>query len=88
MSLDTYPVAYVEAMQSRLAELEAENKALRERNSKLEDCIETAWGIIANAGGGNWDNESQEWKKAAESWRDNQFHHISTVREKVEGGTR
>lgn len=35
-----------------------------------EDLLEWAWGIIANAGGGNWELESQEWREAAARWRD------------------
>lgn len=34
------------------------------------DLLEWAWGIIANAGGGNWELESQEWREAAARWRD------------------
>lgn len=34
------------------------------------EAVETAWGIIANASGGNWDKESKDWKEAAERWRD------------------
>ena len=41
MSLDTYPVAKVEAMQARLAALEAENKALRDRLAE-EDTVKNA----------------------------------------------
>jgi hypothetical protein len=40
-------------------------------NRKLLDLLETAWNIIANAGG--WDDEnvaSPGWKAAAERWRD------------------
>lgn len=77
---------------ARLAELEAENKALRERNAKLECCVDAAWGIIANAGGGDWNTQTPEWKEAAESWRDNQFHPIikdvAAVNAKAEGGMR
>ena len=40
-----------------------------------DDLIEYAWGIIANAGGGNWDTQTDEWRKAAERWRD-QYHAI------------
>ena len=36
----------------------------------LEDLLMTAWGIIANAGGGDWDTQTPEWKAAAERWRD------------------
>ncbi len=34
------------------------------------DLLEWAWGIIANAGGGNWELESPEWREAASRWRD------------------
>ena len=37
---------------------------------KENDPILAAWGIIANAGGGNWDNESAEWRACAERWRE------------------
>lgn len=32
--------------------------------------LEAAWGIIANAGGGNWNRETPEWRVAASNWRD------------------
>jgi len=32
--------------------------------------LEIAWGIIANAGGGDWIKEGAEWTTAAERWRD------------------
>lgn len=35
--------------------------------------LETAWGIIANASGGRWDEESKAWRNAAMRWRD-QYH--------------
>lgn len=42
------------------------------KTNELEDHLELAWGIIANAYGGNWDlAENKEWKPAAERWRDN-----------------
>ena len=34
------------------------------------DLLQIAWGIIANANGGDWDNAAPEWKAAAERWRD------------------
>jgi hypothetical protein len=37
------------------------------------DLIEWAWGVIANAGGGNWDKETAEWREAAGKWRDAYF---------------
>jgi hypothetical protein len=51
---------------------------LEKEQSKLKDMLETAWGIIANAGGGNWDLESDEWQEASKKWRD-QYHEIKTV---------
>jgi hypothetical protein len=38
------------------------------------DGLELAWGLIANAGEGNWDRETPEWKAAAERWRDEVWH--------------
>jgi hypothetical protein len=32
--------------------------------------LDAAWGIIANAGGGDWKTQTQEWREAAERWRD------------------
>jgi hypothetical protein len=39
------------------------------RMAKL-DAIEDAWGIIANAYGGDWSKAPSEWREAAERWRD------------------
>jgi hypothetical protein len=36
--------------------------------------LQLAWGIIANAGGGNWELETEEWQKAAANWRDECWH--------------
>ena len=40
---------------------------------------ELAWGLIANAYGGNWDlaSEASGWKAAAEKWRDDYFKTLS-----------
>ena len=35
-----------------------------------DDLLEAAWGIIANANGGDWNKASPEWRDAAEKWRD------------------
>lgn len=40
------------------------------RLAKAHVALDLAWGLVANAGGGNWDRESLEWKEAAERWRD------------------
>ena len=44
---------------------------MTEREQVLLDMAEMAWGIIANAGEGDWTRESHDWQKAAARWRDN-----------------
>lgn len=39
------------------------------------DMLGAAWGIIANAFYGNWNEASPEWRQAAERWRD-EYHKI------------
>lgn len=39
-------------------------------SDELRDSIETAWGIIANVSGGDWEKQSAEWQQAAARWRD------------------
>ena len=41
-----------------------------ERVVELEELAELAWGIIANANGGDWDKANTDWREAAERWRD------------------
>lgn len=43
--------------------------AFAERVQGYLDLIEDAWGIIANAGGGNWRLETPDWNDAAVGWR-------------------
>lgn len=43
-------------------------------NANLMASMETAWGIIANAHGGDWSKAAPEWKRAAERWRDEDWH--------------
>jgi hypothetical protein len=38
--------------------------------ARLAAELEMAWGIIANAGGGDWSKETPEWQEAAAKWRD------------------
>lgn len=45
----------------------------------VDPLLESAWGIIANAGGGNWDKEGSEWREAAERWRDGYHERLSVV---------
>ena len=37
---------------------------------KQSDQLELAWGLIANSYGGNWELANDEWRGAAERWRD------------------
>jgi hypothetical protein len=49
----------------------ADEVAQREaKNERLVDELELAWGIIANAGGGDWETQTKEWQDAATRWRD------------------
>jgi len=65
----------VEAME-RVAKLyERGLHAERQRIADLIGLCETAWGVIANASGGDWKRESRVWRGAAELWRD-RYHRI------------
>lgn len=48
---------------------------------RLLDLLESAWGVIANAGlhKGSWDHEHPEWVQAAEGWRD-RWHAVLEAR--------
>ena len=43
--------------------------------------LELAWGIIANAQGGDWEKATPEWKAAAERWRDRYYKTIPATSE-------
>lgn len=49
-----------------------------ERNERLRDGIEAAWGVIAKASHGVWDLESPDWREAAEKWRDEYWNSVLT----------
>ncbi len=40
------------------------------KQPNAELAVELAWGLIANAHGGDWELATKEWKTAAERWRD------------------
>lgn len=42
----------------------------------VHELISDAWGLIANAGEGNWERESPAWQKAAVTWRDNWHRYL------------
>jgi len=46
---------------------------IKMKTKTKDELLEWAWGLIANAFGGNWDEASKEWKKAAERWRDEYY---------------
>ena len=50
----------------------------------LDDLLSTAWAVIANANGGDWDKATAEWKGAAERWRDRYFAVLPACSDKVE----
>lgn len=51
--------------------IDLELQELPDSEDKInDDLTEEAWGIIANAYGGDWELASSEWKTAAERWRD------------------
>ena len=45
-------------------------RAVRAAIAGLLEHIDLAWGVIANAGDGDWSKESEQWRGAAERWRD------------------
>lgn len=46
------------------------DRTMEARVAELENCIEGAWGIIANVSRGNWTEQHPEWQEAAIKWRD------------------
>jgi len=64
--------------------LRLEGETMKVEVERLRDNLETAWGLIANAGGGNWEKESPEWREAAARWRDEWFAKIRTAIDAVE----
>lgn len=59
-------------------EVELADKALHHDSAATEAC-EIAWGIIANAGGGDWTTQTPEWQDAAARWRDEHWHPLLGV---------
>lgn len=52
---------------------DSQQELVKERTALMLG-MELAWGVIANAGEGNWERESSGWRWAAENWRDNHWH--------------
>jgi hypothetical protein len=61
--------------------LDAHDAAVRdEERAPWLDMLNVAWGIICNAGDGDWSNESSEWKDAAARFRDDYHAAIRALR--------
>jgi hypothetical protein len=45
-----------------------------------EELLHDAWAIISNAGGGNWERESAQWRHAAKQWRERYFDALTRDR--------
>jgi hypothetical protein len=58
------------------AELARKYTEAKQRIKRLEECTETAWGIIANVDSGSWGEQRADWREAAIHWRDEQFHPV------------
>jgi len=61
----------------RLAAALEQIDGLRAALEAANDAVEIAWGIIANAGGGDWNKETREWREAAARWRDENLEKVS-----------
>jgi hypothetical protein len=57
-------------MRAWAARLTAIIERYEKERAEASDLLEAAWGIIANAGAGNWERESRDWQNAAPAWRD------------------
>jgi hypothetical protein len=49
----------------------------RQQLAEARDSEELAWGVIANAGGGDWKRETEEWQGATARWRDRYFARLT-----------
>lgn len=47
-----------------------------EELERLLHALYLAWTVIANAGHGDWEQESSDWQYAAKRWRDEHYHPI------------
>jgi hypothetical protein len=67
ISVESVAIALASARLTERLAAQAEVKRLIER-------LECAWGVIANAGAGDWANETAAWQAAAARWRDECWH--------------
>lgn len=43
-----------------------------------DDLLMSAWGVIANVSGGNWNEQSDDWQGAALRWREQFRDHLDS----------
>lgn len=61
------------------AELIDSVRELHAAIAELEHTIDLAWGLVANAGDGDWTRESDQWREAAARWRDERYTRSSSA---------
>lgn len=64
----------LEMMADEMEDLRKELEAAQAQVAVLMDGMEMAWGVIANAGRGDWTLEHPDWREAAANWRDKHWH--------------
>lgn len=63
---------HTEAVAERMKNPEYREERWRMKSDEL---LYEAWSVIANAGGGDWQNELGDWVQAATKWRD-RYHSL------------
>lgn len=66
---DAHSVSYRQGYEAGVKAATADNRA--------NDLLHTAWGIIANVHGGDWDKAPANWRDAAVRWRNDYNKHLS-----------
>ena len=51
----------------------------------IGDLLEMAWGIIANAHNGIWEDAPPDWKNAAQRWRDDYHRYLQNMIDDSQG---
>ena len=65
------PTTKLKEVAERIKEITIQEKQIASTElDRLDALLKTAWGIIANAGGGDWKKETTDWQEAAVRWRD------------------
>jgi len=72
MTLEDMLKAGIDTIES----LQHERDLLLSEGAAKDDALELAWGIIANAYGGDWNLANTDWHGAAIRWRDNYHENL------------